>query len=65
VGGPPVSAPTAVPTKRLLTLWDLIFFGSILVEPVAHARREILDCDFYTFQESSITDKDHRCHLHI
>lgn len=25
----------AVPTKRLLTLWDLIFFGIVLIQPIA------------------------------
>jgi amino acid transporter len=30
-----VSAPVAVPTKRLLTLWDLIFFGIVLIQPIA------------------------------
>ncbi|MGB6459944.1 MAG: APC family permease [Candidatus Acidiferrum sp.] len=31
-----VSGPTtAVPTKRLLTLWDLIFFGIVLIQPIA------------------------------
>jgi putrescine importer len=29
------SAPTAVATKRYLTLWDLIFFGIVLVQPTA------------------------------
>ncbi len=30
-----VPAPTAAPTKRLLTLWDLIFFGIVLIQPIA------------------------------
>jgi putrescine importer len=34
---PSVSGQTAVPAKRLLTLWDLIFFGLVLMQPIASA----------------------------
>jgi hypothetical protein len=27
--------PTAGRSKRLLTLWDLIFFGIVLIQPIA------------------------------
>jgi amino acid transporter len=35
MGEPSVSESTAAPTKRLLTLWDLIFFGIVLIQPIA------------------------------
>ena len=30
-----VAIPTAGRSKRLLTLWDLIFFGIVLIQPIA------------------------------
>src|ERR1700730_15876345 len=35
MGESSASAPTAASTKRLLTLWDLIFFGIVLIQPIA------------------------------
>jgi putrescine importer len=32
---PAVATPTAGRSKRLLTLWDLIFFGIVLIQPIA------------------------------
>jgi putrescine importer len=35
MGESSVSAPAARPAKRLLSLWDLIFFGIVLIQPIA------------------------------
>jgi putrescine importer len=35
MGESSVPAPAARPAKRLLSLWDLIFFGIVLIQPIA------------------------------
>jgi putrescine importer len=35
MGESAVSTPAAAPTKRLISLWDLIFFGIVLIQPIA------------------------------